>query len=205
MDHAARVRVVQRLGALEHDLDGVVDAQQVVRTAVSRQRAGALHVLGDDIAVAVFLAGIVDGQDVRMLQHSDQVCFGEKHLARNARALLVAAGVHVVDLDGDVAAVVRVMRQVDDTGAAAAHLSDDHVLADLVRHAALGPGGWNGFWSRCRHGRGAGCEKACQDTVSPRHATVMQASRAPARLAPGGGGVVRGAQGRGGPLEGKCW
>jgi len=114
------VSVVQRLGALEHDLDGVVDAQQVVRTAVSGQRAGPVHVLGDDVAVAVFLAGIVDGQDVRMLQHADQVRLGEKHLAGDFCALLVAAGVHVVDLDGDVAAVVRVMRQVHDTGAAAA-------------------------------------------------------------------------------------
>ena len=134
MDDAARMRVVQRLGALEDDLDGVIDAQQVVRAAVSRQRARAVHVLGDDVAVAVFLAGIVDRQDVRMLQHADQVRFGEEHLARDARALLVAAGVDVVDLDGDVAPVVGVVRQVHDAGAAAADFLDDHVLADLVGH-----------------------------------------------------------------------
>jgi hypothetical protein len=29
MDHTARMRVVQRLGALEDDLDDLVDAQQV--------------------------------------------------------------------------------------------------------------------------------------------------------------------------------
>ena len=34
MNDAARVGVVQRLGALEHDLDDVVDAQQVVGAAV---------------------------------------------------------------------------------------------------------------------------------------------------------------------------
>src|SRR5256886_9231812 len=37
---------------------------------------------------------------------------------------LFRSGFHVVDLDGDVAAVVRVMRQVHDTGAATAHLPD---------------------------------------------------------------------------------
>jgi len=60
MDHTARVRIVQRLGALEHNLDGIVDAQQVVRSAVGGERARAVDVLGDDVAVAVFLAGVVD-------------------------------------------------------------------------------------------------------------------------------------------------
>ena len=148
MDHAARMRVVQRLGALEHDFDGVVDAQQVIRTAVGGERARAVHVLGHDIAVAVFLAGVVDRQDVRVLEHPDQVRLGEEHLARDARALLVAARVHVVDLDGDVAAVVGVVREVNHPGAAAPHLADDRVLADLVRHAALRSGGRNGFCGR---------------------------------------------------------
>ena len=106
MDHAARVRVVQRLRALVDDLDHVVDAQQIVRPAVGGQRARAVHVLGDDVAVAVLFARVVDRQNVRMLQHADHVRFGQEHLARDARAILVAAGIHVVDLDRDVAAVV---------------------------------------------------------------------------------------------------
>ena len=113
--------------------------------AVGGERARAVHVLGDDVAVAVLLAGVVDRQDVRVLQHAHQVRLGEEHLARDARALLVAAGVHVVDLDGDVAAVVRVVRQVHDAGAAAADLLDDRVLADLVGNAARRLGGRNGF------------------------------------------------------------
>ena len=109
MDHAARVRVVQRLGALEHDLDHVVDAQQVVRPAIRRQGARAVHVLGDDVAAPVFLAGVVDGQDVRMLQHAHHVRFRQEHLARDLGALVALILVHVVDLDRDVASVVRIV------------------------------------------------------------------------------------------------
>ena len=134
MNHAARVRVVQRLGALEHDFDHIIEAQQVVGAAVGRQRARAVHVLGDDVAVAVLFAGIVDRQDVRMVQHADHVRFGQEHLARDARALVIAAGIDVVDLDGDVASVVRIVRQVDDAGAAAADFIDDEVLADALRN-----------------------------------------------------------------------
>ena len=149
MDHPARVRIVQGLRALEHNLNGIVDAQQVVGAAIGRERAGAVHVLGDDVAAAVFLAGVVDRQDVRVLQHSHQVRLGEEHLARDARTLLIATGVHVVHLDGDIAAVIRIVRQVYDPGAAAADLAHDHVLADLVRHTRGGLGGRNRLWSRC--------------------------------------------------------
>src|SRR5438034_5383904 len=51
------------------------------------------------------------------------------------------------------------------------------------------------IWARRR------CEKAHQDTVSPRHATVMQASRSPARAERGGGGAACGAEG---PLSGNA-
>ena len=72
---------MQRLGALVDDLDDVVDRQQVVGPAVGRQRARAVHVLGDDVVAAVLLAGIEDRQDVRVLQHADHVRFGQEHLA----------------------------------------------------------------------------------------------------------------------------
>ena len=160
MDHSARMRVVQRLGALVDDLDDVVDAQQVVRPAIRRERARAMHVLGHDVAVAVFFAGVVDRQDVRVLQHADEMRFGEEHLARDARALLVAAGVHVVDLDRDVAAVVRIVREVDDAGAAAADFVDDHVLADLLGNfagrVALEADNGHGQRASCRRKRQAG-------------------------------------------------
>jgi len=103
------MRVVQRLGALEHDLHDIVEPQQIIGAAVGGQSTRAMHVLGDDVAAAVFLAGIVDRQDVRMLQHADHVRFGQKHLARNLVALLIIARLDMVDLDGDVTSVIGIV------------------------------------------------------------------------------------------------
>jgi hypothetical protein len=111
----------------------LVDPQQVVGPAIGRKRARSVHVLRDDVAVAVLFARIVDRQDVRMLQHADHVRFGEKHLARDALAVLVPARLDVIYLDGHVATVVGVVREIHDARAAAAYFVDDHVLADLFR------------------------------------------------------------------------
>ena len=46
--------------------------------------------------------------------------------------VLIAAGIDVVHLDGDVAAVIRIVREIHDAGAAATDFVDDHVLADLL-------------------------------------------------------------------------
>jgi hypothetical protein len=109
MDHAARVRVMQRLGALENDLDGIVDTQKVVGTAIGRKSTRAMHVLGHDITVTVLLARIEDRQDVRVLEHPDEMRLGEKHFAGDPRPLLVRAVVAVVNLDRHVAPVVRIV------------------------------------------------------------------------------------------------
>jgi len=133
MDHSAAVRIVQSPGRLVDQLDHIVDPQQVVRPAIGGQRARPVHVLRDDVAVAVLLACVVDRQDVGMLQHADHVRFGQEHLARDLLAVLIAARIGVVNLDRDVAPVIRIVRQVHGTGAAAADFVDDGVLADLFR------------------------------------------------------------------------
>jgi hypothetical protein len=71
-----------------------------------------------------------------MLQHADHVRLGEKHLAGDPLAVLVPAGIDVVDLDRHVAAVVGIVRQIDDACAAAANLVDDHVLAYFLRQGS---------------------------------------------------------------------
>ena len=138
VNHATRVRVVQRLGALEHQLDDVVDAQQVVGAAVGGQGARAVHVLGDDVAVPILFTGVVDRQDVRVVQHAHHVRLGQEHLARDARALLVAGHVQAVDLDGHVAAVVRIVREIHGAGAAATDFVDDEVLANPFGYGSQG-------------------------------------------------------------------
>jgi hypothetical protein len=137
VDDAAGVRVVQRLRALEHDLDDVIDAQQVVGAAIRRERARAVHVFGDDVAAAVFLTRVVDRQDVRMLQHADHVRFREEHLAGDLGPLVGRILVHVVDLDRDIPPVIRIVREIDGAGGAAADLVDDYIFADAIRNAVF--------------------------------------------------------------------
>jgi hypothetical protein len=134
MDHAARVRVMQRLRALVHDGDDLVDRQQAAGAAVRAQRTCAVHVLGDDVAAAVLLARVEDRHDVRVLQLADHLRLAHEHAAGIA-ALGVVPDRGVVELDRHVAPVERVVRQVDRARAAAAHLVHDVVLADPVWRA----------------------------------------------------------------------
>ena len=146
MNDAAAMRVVQALRALEQDLDDVVDAQQVVGAAIRVERARAVHVLRDDVVAAVFLARVVDRQDVGVLEAPHHLRFVEEHLASDARLLLVFLALDVVELDRDVAAVIRIVRQEYSARAALPDLVDDDVLADSFRHvarAALLGGGWS--------------------------------------------------------------
>ena len=115
-----------------------------------------------------------------MLEHADEMRFGEEHLARDARAVLVAARVHVVDLDRDVAPVVRIVREVDDAGAAAADFVDDHVLADLLGNLA-GRAVFVG-----RYGHGAQAEPGTPGSIRMRGRSDCDAGltpRSPARAA----------------------
>ena len=71
-----------------------------------------------------------------MLQHADHVRFGQKHLARHARAIFIVR-LEVVDLDRDVATIVRIVRKIDDAGAATTDFFDDDVLPDFFGGALL--------------------------------------------------------------------
>ena len=119
VNDSAAVRVVQRARGLVDQLDDVVDAQQVVGPAIGSQRSRAVHVLGHDVAMTVFLACIVKRQNIRVLQHADHVRFRQEHLAGNSLAILIGAGIDVVDLDRYVAPVVRIVGKIPDSRAAA--------------------------------------------------------------------------------------
>jgi len=60
MDDTARVGVVQRLGTLENDFDGIVDTQEIVRAAVRRKRSRSVDMLRDNVALTVLLTRVVD-------------------------------------------------------------------------------------------------------------------------------------------------
>jgi hypothetical protein len=141
VNHAARVRVVQRLRALEHQRQHVVDRQQVVRARVGGERARAVDELGDDVVVAALLARVVDRHDVRVLQHPDHVRLRQEHLARDLGARRIVVCRYAVRLDRDVAPVERVVRQVDRAGRPAPDLADHVVLADALADARIAFGG----------------------------------------------------------------
>jgi hypothetical protein len=101
-------------------------------TAVRAQRARAVHVLGDDVAAAVFFARVEDRDDVRVLQLADHLRLAHEHAAGVAAFGVVAAG-RVIELDGDVATIERIVREVHHAGAAAADLVHDVILADALR------------------------------------------------------------------------
>ena len=123
---------MQRLGDFVDDLNDIIDTQQVIRPTIRGERASTLNVFGYDVVTAVFLTRIEDRHDVRVLQHADHVCFVKKHLAGNACALGVNIFFNVVDLNRDVATIVRIMRQINHARAALADLVDNDVFADLL-------------------------------------------------------------------------
>ena len=73
-----------------------------------------------------------------MLQHADHVRLVEEHLARHLGPVGVGVFFDLVDLDRNVAAIIRIVRQVDRTGAAPANLVDDDVFADFLGNVTLG-------------------------------------------------------------------
>ena len=88
--------------------------------------------LHNNVTGIVFFARIVDGQNIRMLQHPHHVSFVEEHLAGYPGPLFVVAGILLIGLYRDVAAVVGIMGQIDSTGTSAANFIDDHVFTDFA-------------------------------------------------------------------------
>ena len=131
MDDAPAMCVSQRLSAFVNNFHDVVDAQQIVRLGVCRERTRAVDMFGHHVIPAALFSRIVDRENVGMLQLAHHVGFVEKHLACNSCLVVVVIRLIIVNLDGDVTTVLRIMGQVDVTGAAAPDLVDNHVFADL--------------------------------------------------------------------------
>ena len=121
MDDAVRVRVGERLG----DLRG--EAQRLRRSAAGRRaQPVAQRFAGDDrhdvvqqLAVAGD-AGVEERQDVRVIQSRRDADLAQEALAGDR-----ACEVGLEHLDGDVAIVLEVVREVDGRHAAAAELALD--------------------------------------------------------------------------------
>ena len=108
VDDAALVRRGEAAGELPGVVDGLARRQRAVLAKARAQRL-ALEELRDDVALIALAAEVVDGQDVRMIEHP-----------RGARLLLeTPQGVGIVreaarqHLHRDVAAEARVVRAID--------------------------------------------------------------------------------------------
>jgi len=94
--------------------------------------------LGDDIVAVVFFAGVVDWENIRMLQAAHHLGLVEEHLAGYFGFFLVCVVLSVVDLNGNIAAVVRVVRQIDPPATALPEIPNDLVLADTLGNVGRG-------------------------------------------------------------------
>ena len=138
MDDALAVRVVQRLGHLVDDADGLAHRQQPVRLAEALQRLCPVHVLHDQVAQLAFHVSVVDVEDVGMVEDAGRVRLVEEQLAEAQPFLALVHELGVRDLDRDDAVGEGVVGGVDRAHGALAHLVDDLVLADLVRNGGHG-------------------------------------------------------------------
>ena len=105
----------------------------------SRGEGFTLHEFHHDVAGVAVDASIVDADDVGMGEAAGRVRLVEEHLASDARLLLVFLVLDVVELDGDVATVIGVVRQEYAPSTALSDLMNDDVLADAFAYFTRDP------------------------------------------------------------------
>ena len=111
------VGVVEGAGDFLREADGVVDGELLLAGQAAAEGL-ALDERHDVVEEAVGLAGVDQPQDVRMLQAGGDLDLGEEAVAADDGAQL-----GVQDLDGDLAAVLEVLGEVDRGHAALAELA----------------------------------------------------------------------------------
>ena len=123
MDEALRVRRVERARDLVEDVQGTLERQRAIRVEVLAQ-VGAIDVAHGDVVVAVRLVGLVDRDDVRVVDASGHARFAYKALAE----ALVLRELGREQLERHLPAEVHVLGAVDD-----AHAATPYVVLDPVR------------------------------------------------------------------------
>jgi hypothetical protein len=121
VNHVAAVRVLQRRRHLRSDFDGLVHGQLPLDRESIAERL-ALDVGHHVKEETTCLAGVVERQDVRVLQVS-----GDLDLVQEPLGAKHGGKFGVQHLDGDLAVVPDVVRKIDRRHAAAAELTLDRV------------------------------------------------------------------------------
>ena len=125
MRDALPVRLVERVGDLGGDLQGLVERERALFKA--RGERLAVEMRHHQVVSAVDAADVVNTADVRMVQGRDGACLALETRSRKSVSLAGSAG---EDLDGDGAIEPRVPRSIDFTHAARPKGGEDLVRAE---------------------------------------------------------------------------
>ena len=130
VSHALGVRVIERVGNFQGQLQGLFQRKLLFARKLAVQRFPG-NVLQHDIRIAIlgFFADIEDGDDARMMQASGGLGFVEKSAAKFC-FFLGLLPVQRNGLQGDDSVDLRIARLVDDAHGSAAQLADDLVPAE---------------------------------------------------------------------------
>jgi len=132
VDEAAPVGVVERPDDLSRDLQRLRHGQPVLRVEPAAER-GPLHVRHHVVDEAVRLAGVVEGEDVRMRQRRGDLDLDEEPLRPDARRQVGPQHLH-----RDEPVVPQVLRQIDGGHPSRAELSLDAVAVGQCGAQAIG-------------------------------------------------------------------
>ena len=119
------VRLVERVGDLDRDLQRLVERQRTVRSCEARRERLALEILHHEIARALVFADVMDRADVRMIQRRNRACFAFEPRAQVG----IGRQFRRQDLDRDGAIEARIAGLVDLAHAARAERRDDLEVA----------------------------------------------------------------------------
>ena len=133
MHNALAVGVIQRPGAIEDDLDDLVNRQQIIRRAIGLEGMPALDILHDDKPVIAVNTDIINVDDIRVVQHAGGMRLVKEHLAIADAGFGVVQGLDIGDLDRHPAIDIRIIAQINGAHIAAANLFADFVFAELFR------------------------------------------------------------------------
>ena len=135
MDDPARVRECQAARDLDRQTNGLAHGQRAVPVDALLERVAG-QVLHDDVGEPVDLADVVDRHDVRVGELREGLGLADEQLAQ----ALIAGGLRVQDLDGDVTVERLVAGEVDLGGSAhPERLQDAVALVEDAVHGELHP------------------------------------------------------------------
>ena len=130
--HAFAVRVIECLAAFEDDVDDLLDLHPLVATG-KRLQGLAVDQLHDDVVLHAVDTGIVDGNDIRMLEIAGRMGLDEEGTLEATTRGRIAARFRARHLDRNRALHEGIIALVDHAHAAPTDAALDDVFADLIR------------------------------------------------------------------------